>query len=343
MTPLLASTKIAACGLSPLWAQSPHWAPSTLWAQLTGSSFLFPEQKSTVAAEVDWVFYFILTLSLIFFVIIIALMVLFMIAYRRQPGVEPADSPAHSTALEVTWSVVPGVLLIFIFYWGFAGYLDLRTPPSDSYDISVMARQWSWEFTYPNGFSDKDLHVPAGRPVRLVMTSNDVLHSLYVPAFRVKQDVVPGRYTYMWFNAEPGEYQLFCTEYCGTDHSDMLAKVIVHPADEFPAWLEKASNVAETLPPVEAGRYYYERKGCAQCHTIDGTPRVGPSFKGVYGRQEKLADGSTVTVDENYIRESILDPQAKVVAGFKPVMSSYKGMLKDKQISVIIEFLKSLK
>ena len=306
-------------------------------------SFWLPPGVSTVARHVDWLFGFILAISVFFFVLIVVLMTLFVIRYRRRAGAPAEASASHNTALELTWTIIPVILVAVIFFFGFRGYLDMSTPPANAYEILVDGQKWAWSFTYPNGYVDSNLHVPVNRPVRLVMTSADVIHSLYVPAFRIKQDVVPGRYSKAWFEAtETGEYDLFCAEYCGTSHSGMVATVVVHPPGEFETWLESASNFLETMSPVEAGRKLYQVRGCQQCHSVDGTAKVGPSLLGVYGHAQPLADGSTVTIDENYIRESILEPMAKVVAGYEPVMPTYQGRLKDPEIMAIIEYLKSL-
>jgi len=308
-----------------------------------GSSFWMPPQVSTVAQGVDWLFNFILAISVFFFLLIVVLMVIFILKYRHREGRAAEASPTHNMALELTWSIIPLILVIVIFVFGFKGFLDMSTPPSNAYEILVEAQKWNWSFTYPNGYVDSNLHVPVNRPIRLVMSSQDVIHSLYVPAFRVKMDVVPGRYAKAWFEAtEAGEYDLFCAEYCGTSHSDMIASVVVHPVGEFETWLEKASNFLETMSPVDAGRKLFQVRGCQQCHSVDGSAKTGPTMLGVFGRSQNLADGTTVTVDENYIRESILEPQARVVAGFEPVMPTYQGRLKDAEITAIIEYFKSL-
>ncbi|MEX1310786.1 MAG: cytochrome c oxidase subunit II, partial [Candidatus Sulfomarinibacteraceae bacterium] len=208
-----------------------------------GSSFWMPPQVSTVAQGVDWLFNFILAISVFFFLLIVVAMVIFVIKYRHREGQGAEESPSHNMALELTWTVIPLILVVVIFVFGFKGYLDMSTPPSNAYEILVEGQKWNWSFTYPNGYIDSNLHVPVDRPIRLVMSSQDVIHSLYIPAFRVKMDVVPGRYAKAWFEAtEPGEYDLFCAEYCGTSHSDMIAHVVVHPVGEFETWLEKASN-----------------------------------------------------------------------------------------------------
>lgn len=313
-----------------------------------GSTFWFPVQSSTVAPNVDWLFHFILGVSTVFFLTIVGLAIWFLVQYRRRPGVAPLESAHHNTALELTWSVIPSFLLAAMFFWGFFGYIEMRTPPEDSGDneIRVTAKKWAWLFTYPqfDGYASDELHVEVGKPFKLTMISEDVIHSLFIPAFRVKQDVVPGRYATTWFKpTRPGEYTLFCAEYCGTKHSDMLAKVVVHPAGERAAKLSRIIEIEEKeTPPLERGRKLYERRGCAQCHSIDGSAKVGPTFKGTFGTQQKLADGSSITVEDNYIRESILEPNAKVRGGFRPQMPSFKGQLKDSQLEDLILFIKSL-
>jgi cytochrome c oxidase subunit 2 len=307
-------------------------------------TWLFPEASSTTAPDVDRLFYFILFVCVVFFVGIRAAMLYFVVRYRNRHDLRPAKSPSHSNLLEIVWSVVPALLAAVIFVWGFFGYVGAQQPPEGSYEIEVIAKKWAWSFVYPNGYIDNNLHVPVDRPVRLTMSSDDVIHSLYVPAFRIKRDLVPGRYSKTWFEAtEVGEYTLFCTEYCGTGHSLMNAKVVVHPQEEFSQWLEKAANFLDEMSPVEAGEVLYQRRGCAQCHSIDSSSRAGPTFLGAFGAEHLMADGETVTVDENYIRESILEPQAKIRSGYRPVMPSYQGQLSDREISALIQYIKSLK
>lgn len=312
-------------------------------ADETGGSFWMPPEISTSAAGVDWIFYFIFWISLFFFLLIVGLMTYFVVRYRRPKGSQPEGAPSHNMVLEVTWSVIPLILVIFIFYLGFKGFMDLFTAPQNAYEVLVTGQKWKWLFQYPNGYVDENLHVPVDVPVRLVMSSEDVIHSLYIPAFRVKRDVVPGRYTKAWFQAtQAGDYQIFCAEYCGKSHSDMLAKVVVEKPGDFEKWLEKAANFLDTMPPAEAGARLYKTRGCAQCHSIDGTSGIGPTFKGVFGETVVMLGGAKVAVDENYLRESINEPQARVVAGYQPVMPTFKGRLKDKEITAIIEYIKSL-
>ena len=232
-------------------------------------------------------FYILLGISVFFFTLIVVLMMVFVIRYRRREGVEPSPSPSHNTALEVVWTAIPILIVGFIFYQGVTGFMDLRTSPRQAYEIRVVARQWQWIFEYPNGHKDDQLHVPAGESVRLVMRSEDVIHGFYIPDFRVQMDVVPGRYTTIWFRAkEPGEHDLYCAQYCGTNHSDMFTKVVVHPPGEFEKWLAEAGNLYKNLPPAEAGKLLYSRRGCSQCHSTDGTAGTGPSFKGIFGHTD---------------------------------------------------------
>jgi cytochrome c oxidase subunit II len=309
-----------------------------------GGSVFFPQRASTDAVVVDEIFYFIFLISVIFFVLILGLMVVFVFKFRRREGEGPQPSASHSTSLEMVWTIIPTILVAVMFIWGFWGYMGMRQAPDNSYEIQVLAKKWAWSFVYPNGHIEPDLHVPVDRPIRLVMSSDDVIHSLFIPAFRLKMDVVPGRFTKTWFHATAiGEHQLFCAEYCGTQHSTMLAKVVVHPSGEFEKWLEDAANFLERMTPVEGGALLVQRRGCLQCHSLDGSAKVGPTFQGSFGTSQPMVSGENVTVDENYIRESIMEPMAKIRAGYKPVMPTYKGQLKDEEIAAIIAYIKSLK
>ncbi|RMF71968.1 MAG: cytochrome c oxidase subunit II [Planctomycetota bacterium] len=339
-----------------------------------------PEQGSRFAGEVDWVFYFIFWVSAAFFVLIAGLMFAFMILYRRRhPGQEATSKVSHNTPLEVTWSVIPGVILVFMFWWGFRGFMDMRTPPDNSYQINVKAVKWVWSFEYPGGIVHDELHCEVGQPVILRMQSDDVIHSCYIPAFRVKRDVVPGRISFLWFQAtQPGTYPLFCAEYCGTGHSDMRTVVVVHERGEFAKWLELADPikrlteeqyaeyiqdpdafiqkyqddpemgevVARLQPPQAMGEKLYKKKGCANCHSVDGTPVVGggPSFKGVLSRDTVFSDGRTLPKDretrENYMRRSMLDPLADIVRGYDAIMP--KIALTDREIDMLIAYIESI-
>lgn len=321
-----------------------HVAGPALVAQSSPGSFWLPPPDAVASGAVDHAFHFVMYVSYFFFALIFGLVVLFVVKYRRRPGVEAVKTAKSSLILEATWSLIPLGLTIVMFYLGFVGYVELRSPPERAYEISVLARKWSWQFTYPDGTIDSNLHVPVGEPVRLVMASEDVIHSLSIPAFRVKMDVVPGRYTRTWFEGkEVGTYDLYCTEYCGTGHSDMLASVVVHEPEDFQAWLKEAGDVLGNNPPDKAGEILFRRHGCGSCHSIDGTPRVGPSLKAIIGQTHAMADGGNAAVDENYIRQSVLEPGAKIRQGFRNQMPTYKGKLNDQEITAIIQYLKSLK
>jgi cytochrome c oxidase subunit 2 len=310
-----------------------------------GGDFWMPVEGSTGAVAVDRIFSLVLWVSVFFFVLIVFLMVLFVVRYRRREGREEAEAaPTHSTKLEITWTTIPILIVIVIFIWGFRVFLNINTPPANAYEVQVTGQKWKWLFTYPNGHVDESLHVPVNTPVRLVMTSEDVIHGFYIPAFRLKRDVIPGRYVKIWFRAvKTGEYQIYCTQYCGTGHSDMWAKVVVHEPGGFERWLEAASNFLTTMSPAQAGERLYRTLGCAQCHTVDGTASTGPTWKGLFGRQVPLQGGNSVVADEDYVRESIMDPQAKIVAGFQPVMPTFKGRITDQEISAIIAYVKTLR
>lgn len=306
-----------------------------------------PLMASTVGSEVDGAFDFLFWMSVVVGVSIMVVMTYFVIRYRAQSRVAneiPEKMSDHNTALEITWSVIPLLVVIMIFVWGFKGYIMQRATPKDALEIHATAQKWKWLFTYPNGLQDDKLHVPVDRDVRVIIQSMDVLHSLFIPAFRVKMDAVPGRYTELWFHAtQTGDFPIFCAEYCGTSHSDMLSHAVVHEPGGYEEFLREYEKKLTAMPPVELGKLLYETKGCTACHTIDGSPKVGPTWKGVFGKEEAMADGTSVKVDENYIRESITDPQAKVVNGFTPSMPTYKGQLSDQELDALVEYIKSLK
>jgi len=304
-----------------------------------------PEAASSIASRVDNVIWFVTIISLVFFVFITALLVVFAIKYRRRSEDDETPYQVSHHTLEVVWTIIPSILVMVIFVYGFVVFEDLRTPPKDAMEINVTGKQWLWQFHYDNGKSTiNELFVPEGRPVKLVMTSDDVLHSFFVPEFRVKQDLVPGMYTYLWFKAiKKGEFNIFCAEYCGTNHSGMLGKVkVLSPAD-FEKWKTSKEELIAGANLVEAGAELYTKRACIGCHSIDGSPMVGPTFKGIFGRQETLADGQEITVDENYLRKSIYEPQAQVVKGYQPIMPSFKGIISDNEVSALIAYMKSLK
>ncbi len=306
-----------------------------------GKSFWLPPRSSQQAAEVDWTFYYIYYVSLFFFLLIVTLMVVFVIRYRRRPGQEALPSRHHNLPLELLWTGVPIILVATMFWFGFSGFMDFAYAPQNAYEIRVIGQKWKWQFEYPNGYIDQDLHVPVDRAVSLTLESNDVIHSLFIPALRLKRDAVPGRYTTAWFKADTvGTYPILCAEYCGTAHSDMLARLVVHERGGFERWLEQASNLLATMSPVDAGERLYQLKGCMQCHSLDGTAGIGPTFKDLYGRTVALRSGEIVTADDNYIRQSILDPQGQITAGFEGVMPLVQ--FSDDEIRAMIAFIRSI-
>lgn len=303
--------------------------------------FWLPESASSIAPEVDGLFLFVTGVSFILLAGVTAAMLYFVYRYRREdPGERPAPVE-ESRMLEVSWIVVPTILVLLVFTWGFKSYVKMNVVPSGSYEIQVRAQQWNFNFEYPNGVTSDTLYVPRGEQVKLRMSSQDVLHSLFIPAFRVKYDILPSRYTSVWFEAmDRGDYDLFCTEYCGTGHADMTKVVRVVSQKDFQDWLESAGT-PEDLPLPALGKQLYTQQGCQACHTLDGPEPVGPSFDGLYGTTgHTMSDGSTVTVDENYLRESILKPEAKVVQGFDNLMPGTFSNLSERQISALIEFIK---
>ncbi|HML96364.1 MAG TPA: cytochrome c oxidase subunit II [Thermodesulfobacteriota bacterium] len=308
-----------------------------------------PEVASNLAGKVDGVLLTITLLSLFFFLLITAILIVFAIKYRRKRDDEETPYITGSEPLEIIWTVIPSILLIALFVYGFVVFKEMRTPPADSVDITVTGKQWLWTFDYYNGKKTlNELYVEQNRPVRLVMMSDDVLHSFFVPGFRVKQDVLPGRYVQLWFTpTKIGTFDIFCAEYCGTGHSVMLGKVNVLSPEAYDIWENglpgEGGGAVASLPPAELGEKIYKEKGCNACHSVDGSTLVGPSFKGIYDHDTELQDGSVVKVDENYIRQSILEPQSQVVKGFQPVMPSFKGILSDDEVTAVIAYIKTLK
>ncbi len=312
----------------------------------TGTLFL-PPGRSTIAGDVDALFNFILYAGLIIFAVVAVGIIAFVIRYRRRPGEEEGitSGVAHNIKLELIWSIIPTVLVIIVFFWGFRVFMKMQVAPADAYEIKVTGQKWFWSFDYPEGISTvNELVVPVDKPVKLLMSSQDVIHSFYVPDFRIKMDVLPNRYTVTWFEApETGEHNLFCAEYCGTSHSEMVGRVKVVPERVFNEWLDSGAGEGEGISMEEYGEQLYTAKACNTCHRIDSRAHTGPALNDLFGTQQDLADGSTVTADENYIRESILNPQAKIVAGYQPVMPTFQGLLKNRQIDALIAYIKKLK
>ncbi len=304
-----------------------------------------PSQASTLAPAVDAVHYFVLGISIFFFLLIVGLMLTFVIRYRRRRAEATTPDLTHNHALEIFWSVTPLLILAAIFTMGFNAYMAGRVAPDGALEVYVTGRQWSWSFSYPREgiVSPGELVVPVGRPVKLVMASEDVIHSFFVPAFRVKQDVLPNRYTTLWFEATmEGEFVIFCTEYCGTSHSDMIGTVIVKSEEEYRAWVESGGvGDISQLSMAEYGALLFRQNACNACHAVDGTRLVGPPLNGIFGHRQPLTGGDAVTVDEEYLRESIVNPNAKVVDGYSASMPAFPH-LKPEQVGALIEYIKSL-
>jgi cytochrome c oxidase subunit 2 len=293
-----------------------------------------------MAPRVDALFFFLIALSLFFGLLIAFLIVYFAVKYRRRPGNERGVSVPPNIWLEIFWTAVPFGITMVLFFWGATVFFDQTQPPVGAIDITVVGRQWMWKLQHLEGQREIDeLHVPIGRPVKLTMTSEDVIHDFFVPAFRVKMDVIPGRYTTLWFEAtKEGEYPIRCSQYCGTQHSGMLGRVVAMTPADYQQWL---GGGASGVSAAQAGQNLFQRLGCATCHRSEGTSQ-GPSLAGLFGKTVKLQGGKTVVADEGYIRESILEPQAKIVAGFQPVMPTFKGLVSEEGILQIIAYIKSL-
>jgi cytochrome c oxidase subunit 2 len=305
---------------------------------------LFPDQASTVAPRVDGLLFFLLGVSAFFALLIAGLIVVFMIRYRRRPGGDHVPDIHGSLALEGAWTAIPLAIAMVMFFWGASIFATIRRPPDDALEIQVVGKQWMWKLQHLEGRREIDeLHIPVGRPVKLTMTSEDVIHSFYVPAFRVKQDAVPGRYTTLWFEAtKAGTYHLFCAEYCGTLHSGMIGRIVAMEPAAFEAWLAGRAPGESGVPIEVAGEGIFRAQGCGTCHRADGSGQ-GPALAGVFGKPVTLASGETVIADEGYLRESIVSPQAKMVAGYQPVMPTFQGLLSEEDVMRLIAYVKSLK
>jgi cytochrome c oxidase subunit 2 len=305
------------------------------------SSFpLFPEQASTFAARVDALYYFLLSVSGFFVLLIFALIFAFAIKYRRRREGEPTPAILGSLPLEVAWIVVPFMLVMIIFAWGASLYFTAFSPPANAVEIYVIGKQWMWKVQHPEGRREiNELHVPVGYPVKLTITSQDVIHSFFIPAFRIKMDAVPGRYTSIWFEAsQTGTFHLFCAEYCGTAHAGMGGQVVVMKAAEYEQWLRTGAP-EESL--VAAGGRLFQQLGCSGCHSQNSIARA-PLLNGVYGKPVPLQSGQVVVADERYIRDSILLPQKDVVAGYAPVMPPFQGRVSEEELLQIIAYIRFL-
>jgi cytochrome c oxidase subunit 2 len=299
----------------------------------------WPEAASTNAGNVDALYIFLLMVSGIMTLMIFSVLIIFAIRFRRRKGLR-AEQIEGSVPLEITWSIIPFCVMMVFFVWGAVLYFQERTPPQDALEVYTVAKQWMWKFEHKGGQREiNELHVPVGRDIKVILTSQDVIHSFFVPAFRIKQDVLPGRYTTLWFRAtKAGTYHLFCSQYCGTQHSGMIGWVVVMEPSDYEAWM---SGSGGNQPLAETGQKLFNDLGCITCHRSDTQGR-GPDLAGIFGKNVVLQDGRTVAVDENYIRESILEPSSKVVQGFKPVMPTFQGQVSDEQLNALVDYVKSL-
>ncbi len=335
-----------------------------------GGTFWMPPAASTYAADVDFVFYYIYFIDVACFIVMMAAMIYFAVTYRQKKEGERTPDIKGSHALEIGWSVLPGFLMVGMFWFGFQGWMDMAVPPADSMEVRVIGQKWNWTYQYtmngttfevagndeacmekgttPDKWNDctAPLVVPAGKPVKLVMNSRDVLHSYFVPDFRFKHDVIPGRYTVGWFEApEEGVHQVFCTEYCGDQHGYMYSRVEVKSEAEFQTWATEKAEQAKAdgnLVGAALGEKLFAAKGCAGCHKLDGTRLVGPPLNALFGKMENIEGGTQVKVDEAYLRESILVPGAKIVAGYPAAMTPYQGQLSEVELEGLVDYLKTL-
>lgn len=318
-----------------------------------GPTIQLPEQASTLAPMVDKIYYEIYWISVFFFVVIVALMVYFAWRYRRRPGVV-SKPPGHHNALELFWTFSPLILLAYMFHQGFDGFMFMSVPPPNSINVRVRAYKWRWEFEQPNGMTEGELTVPVHRPVRLIMASvpnpapddTAVIHSFFVPAFRIKRDVVPGMYSSLWFEAtRTGDFQIYCTEYCGTGHSRMISKVHVLPQDEYDCYLERGpQRPAQFATDVEWGQSLFQNNGCTACHNTDPAQGVlvGPNLANVAGYEVSLEGGQRVMADADYLREALREPQTQIVQGFTGAAMPSFGSLPQSQTDALIAYLASI-
>jgi cytochrome c oxidase subunit 2 len=302
---------------------------------------LFPEQASTMAGRVDALYFALVGISAFFSVLIAGLIVYFAIRYRRRSPDSVGAGIHGSLVLELAWSGLPFLITMGVFVWGASVFFAMSRPPDEALNIYVVGKQWMWKFQHLDGQREiNELHVPVGRPVKMIMTSEDVIHDFFVPAFRVKADVIPGRYTSIWFQAtKPGRYHLFCAEYCGTRHSGMIGQVVVMDPSEYQTWLSGGSPEGSL---ASAGAKLFADLACNTCHRPDAQGR-GPVLEGLFGNSVTLQSGETLTVDEAYVRESILTPSARIAAGFQPIMPTFQGIVTEEQLLELIEYVKSLK
>ena len=300
---------------------------------------IFPDQASTFAADVDALYFFILAVSAFFGLAVTAAVAYFGLRYRKTHDRQIGARIEGSLPLELLWSVIPAMLSMVMFGWGASVFFHIRRPPAEAMQIYAVGKQWMWKFQHLEGQREiNELHVPTGRPIRVTVTSEDVIHSLYFPSFRTKIDAIPGRYTELWFEPNKvGTYHIFCAEYCGTNHSGMIGSVVVMEPAAYQAWLA-GGGVEGTL--AQRGERLFQDLACNTCHLDTGKGR-GPSLKGVVGTRVDLADGSTIVVDDGYLRESIINSQAKIVKGYQPLMPAFQGLVSEDNLAALVEYVKS--
>jgi len=302
---------------------------------------LVPDSASTFSWQVDALYFYLSGVTLFFALLISSVLIFFVIRYRRRTPWEIPRPVAGSHKLEIVWTIIPFLIAMTMFGWGARVYFTQYKTPADAIEVYVVGKQWMWKLQHATGQREiNQLHVPVGRKVKLIMTSEDVIHDFFVPAFRTKADVVPGKYTTLWFEAtKPGTYHLFCAEYCGMNHSGMIGSVIVMEPREFDNWL--SGNTSSTTPAV-AGQQLFQTLGCASCHGANGEGGRGPALAGAFGKETELQDGGKATVDERYVRDSIINPQLKLVKGFGPIMPTFQGQISEDQLVQLVAFIKSL-
>lgn len=314
-------------------------------------NFWMPQSASAEAPSTDGVYWYITWVTIIFTVLILGLMGYFaFFKYRHREGdPDPEGVATHSTTLELTWTIIPTCIVLVMFTLGFRDFLGQTVGPPNAYEITATGQMWQWSFTYPNGAITTDLHIPKDQPVRFVLQSTDVIHSLFIPAFRLKKDVVPGRFNQFYATpTEAGIFEVYCTEYCGTNHSRMIAKCFVYPEERYDEMLARISNIYFKFPsgeprsPVEVGEALWSTRGCRGCHSVDGSIVQAPSWRNLFGATRTFNDGSTGVADENYLRESIVEPQVKIVAPYSASMPSFAGQLTEQDLNSIIAYIKSV-
>ncbi len=302
---------------------------------------LFPESASSFSWQVDALYFYLIAISVAFMIPIVAAIFWFIVRYREREKFATPEEIHGSIVLETVWSIIPFIISMTIFLGGAVVYYTQYRPPDDAMQVYVVGKQWMWKIQHETGQREiNQLHVPVNTKVKLTMTTEDVLHDFSIPAFRTKADVVPGRYTYLWFEAtKPGTYHLFCAEYCGLNHSGMIGSVVVLEQDAFESWLQgNASNQT----PVEQGRDLFENKlGCASCHAA-GSGQRGAVLENIYGKEVKFVGGGSAIVDDEYLRNSILNPSSQVVEGYQPIMPTFKGQVTEEQLIALVAYIKSL-